>query len=265
MQEKRSGTLSSLPLPISVVLAKVQPLILDKSRGVREQLLKFLQFLPLGSVNGHANQFLLYIRAGMTHLAAEIRGSALDALRWLIAVTADEVVVCPGGWARTLRCFLVMLGWEAGNGVRGTTTAAKANSVSVSYGKVFGDPKSTVKQFSVLATFLEQGLGRNNNCDADNVDIAAMEFPLRHVSQHVISNRSDCFAHLNLFGSVRDNESQMYEDREDRQEFFKRCIWPSLSSGIENSKKEGGEIGRAAALLAKAVAENMSDFQEIDT
>ena len=194
----------------------------------------------------------------MTHLAAEIRWSALDALHWLISATGEEVVVCPGGWARTLRCFLVMLGWQAETGSKGTSFAP----VPISYGKMFGDPKSAVKQFNVLVAFLEQGLGRKNQNGFKDVNIAAIDFPLRHASQHVISKRSDCFAHLNLFGYIRDEESQMYEDREDRQKFFQLHIWPSLSSGIENSRKEGGEIGRAAALLAKTVAENISDFHE---
>ena len=229
---------------------------------MREHVLRLLRCLPPGSIAGHANQFLLYIRAGLTHLAAEIRSSALDILHWLLSVAGEEIVVSPGGWARTLRCFLVMLGWQSETGSKVATTSV--SPVTISYGKAFSDSKSTVKQFSVLAAFLERGLGRKDRMNAPDVSIAAEKFPLRHASQHIISNRSDCFAHLNLFGSIQGDESRMYEDREDRQRFFSLYIRPSLDSGIENSKKEGGEIGRAAAQLTKVIKDNMTGFQEIE-
>ena len=196
----------------------------------------------------------------MTHLAAEIRSSALDVLHWLLSVAGEEIVVSPGGWARTLRCFLVMFGWQANTGTK--VTATSGTPAMISYGKTFSDSKSIVKQFSVLVTFLERGLGRKDRTNVRDVSTAAEDYPLRHASQHLISQRSNCFAHLNLFGSVQDEESRMYEDREDRQRFFNLYIWPSLNSGIESSKKEGGEIGRAAAQVTKVIKENMADFQE---
>ena len=203
---------------------------------------------------GHASQFLLYTRAGMTHLAVEIRSSALDVFQWLLSVAGDEVVSCPGGWARTLRCFLIMFGWQ-------TEPGNKTTPLSIANGKISSDNKNLVKQLNILSSFLDQGLGGKDE-NLHHLQSAADSFPLRHVSQHMIPHRSNCFDHLNLFGSVRNEESQMYEDREGRQGFFETFIWPSLHAGIENARKEGGEVGRIAAALLKTIADNMADFRE---
>jgi pre-rRNA-processing protein IPI1 len=77
---------------------------------------------------------------------------------------------------------------------------------------------------------------------------------------HVISERSNAYAHLNLFGAARDEEAEMYEDREDRQRVFHERAEAAVVAGVEQAIKGGGELGRAAAALRKAVKEGMADY-----
>ncbi len=77
----------------------------------------------------------------------------------------------------------------------------------------------------------------------------------------MLPKRSNAFAHLNLFGSPRDEESEMYVEREDRQRIFQKRYYAIVSSGVEAAKREGGEVGRAAAGVAKVLAEGMEGFE----
>ena len=72
------------------------------------------------------------------------------------------------------------------------------------------------------------------------------------------------FAHLNLFGLPRDEESEMYMDTESRQRVFQNHFRPAIEAGIERAKKEGGEAGRLAAVLAKVIRDGMASYSSID-
>ena len=76
----------------------------------------------------------------------------------------------------------------------------------------------------------------------------------------MLPTRSNAFAHLNLFGPPRDEESEMYVNREERQRIFQKGFHATVSRGIEAAKREGGEVGRAAARVAKTLAEGMEGF-----
>src|SRR5690606_39247932 len=119
---------SPLPQPVSVILPALLPLFLDGSNGVRTQLLKLLSALPSADMEGHVSLLLPYIRAGMTHLAADIRFSSVEIMSWLVSVAGNEVVSSPGGWIKLLNCFLSMLGWH-------TEESSKWSSNRASYGK----------------------------------------------------------------------------------------------------------------------------------
>jgi pre-rRNA-processing protein IPI1 len=80
----------------------------------------------------------------------------------------------------------------------------------------------------------------------------------------IIPTRSNAFAHLNLFGSPRDEEGEMYIDREDRQRVFNRRFQAAVEKGTIEAKKEAGEAGRAAAILTKVLREGMKDFSGVD-
>lgn len=186
----------------------------------------------------------------MTHLAAEIRADALSMLEWLLEVVNDDVVTCPGGWVKTLKSFMSMMGWAVASTASKWTAASKA-----SFGK---SGKSFPRQLLVLAQFLKVGLVEAQE------DFAVKSIGMESYQNFMIPTRSNAFAHLNLFGSSRDEEGEMYIDREDRQRVFAKNFSAAVSGGVEIAKKEGGEAGRAAAVLAKLLKEGMADYSAFD-
>lgn len=237
-----------LPQPSSVIIPAVQRLILDGTKSVRQQLLKLLQILPQVDIASHADQLLLHTRAAMTHLSTEIRLFGLDVLEWLLQVAGDEVVSCAGGWVKMLKCFLSLLGWQS--------DASSKWSTGRSYGKA--DTKMQVRQMSVLTSFLRAGLSHTQS--VPSIDTNENDFPLWHTQHHILSERSNVYAHLNLFGAARDEEAEMYEDREDRQRVFHDRAEAAIVAGLEEATKAGGELGRAGAQLRKVTKEGMADF-----
>jgi len=242
-----------LQQPASVILPKLLPLILDGSNSVRAQLLKLLRTLPSHDVEEHIDQLLLYLRAGTTHLAADIRSSALDILGWALESAGQELVSCAGGWVKTLKCLLAMLGWQ------NEASAAAWSSSKASFGKAGTEGKALVKGLNTLAAILTAGLLSPKEDDLKSLEVVG--FPLWHVEQHLLSKRSSCLAHLNLFGAPRDEESEVYEDREDRQGIFHLRFQQAVGKGLENAKGEGGEVGRAAAGVRKVMVEGMKDYE----
>lgn len=243
-----------LPLPTAILFPKLLPLILDGSASVRTNLLKFLRLLPASDVADRAESALLYIRAGMTHLAAEIRTDALAVLEWMLEIAGEDFVSCPGGWVKTLKSFMSMMGWATSSGSSKWTSATKA-----SFGKA---GKAFPKQLLALAQFLKAGL-----VESDIIPVisgGSTMFPLIDVQRHMIPTRSNAYAHLNLFGSSRDEEGEMYIDKEDRQRVFHTRFQAAVQVGVENAKKEGGEAGRAAAVLTKVLKEGMADYSGAD-
>ena len=117
-----------------------------------------------------------------------------------------------------------------------------------------------VRQISVLASFLRTGLSHTQSVTA--VDTSVNDFPLWHTQHHMISERSNVYAHLNLFGAARDEEAEMYEDREDRQRVFHDRAEAAVIAGLEEATKAGGELGRASAQLRKVTKEGMADFHQ---
>ena len=217
---------------------------------MRQQLFKLLRVLPEAEIRNHADQLLLYTRAGMTHLAAEIRSYALDVLEWLLRAAGEEVVGCAGGWAKTLRCFLCLLGWQSDAASASDAWSAPRTSFS----QASGDAKVQAKQLNAFAAFLRAGLlpPPEESCPAD---APRSSFPLCHVQHHMLPQRCHAFASLNLFGAPRDDETEMYEDREDRLRVFRDKVEPAVVAGVEHAKRGGGELGRAAAQVRKVMAE----------
>ena len=246
----------STPLqqPVSVILPKLLPLILDGSNGVRAQLLKLFRTLPPDDVDEHLDQLLLYLRAGITHLAADIRSSALDILGWALEIGGQQLVACAGGWVKTLKCLLAMLGWPI------EASAAAWSSNKASFGKAGTEGKALVKALNSLAAILTAGLLPPKEDDVKSME--AVGFPLWHVEQHLLPKRTNSLSHLNLFGAPRDEESEVYEDREDRKRIFHPIFQQAIQKGLENAKGEGGEVGRAAAGVRKVVVEGMEDHEE---
>lgn len=230
----------------------MQRLVLDGSNAVRQQLLKLLQVLPQGDIASHADQLLLHTRAGMTHLASDIRTFNLDVLEWLLRVAGDEVVSCAGSWVKMLKCFLGLLGWQAESTGKWSATRA--------FGKTNADAKIQAKQISTLALFLKSGLVPSQK--SAPLATAGDSFPVWQTQHHLPAERSNAYAHLNLFGAARDEEAEMYEDREDRQRVFHERAEAAVVSGLEQATKGGGELGRAAAQLRRVIREGMADYND---
>ncbi|KAL1303809.1 hypothetical protein AAFC00_000271 [Neodothiora populina] len=242
-----------LPLPVATILPKIQPLVLDASKKAREQFLKLLRVLPVLQVRSHVDHMLLYVRAGMTHLASEIRMTALDALDWLLQIGPEEVVSCSGGWLKTLNSFMSLLGWQTAE-KSGKWSSTKAPA------KPGADSKLLVKQLAVLARFLSAGFKDAQDTTSASLEAARL-FPLCGCDASVLYARSTPFRNLNLFGAARDAESSMYDDAEARKRAFDEAALKAVARGISNAKKEGGEVGRAASGLEKVLVDGMGDYE----
>jgi pre-rRNA-processing protein IPI1 len=245
-----------MPQPVSLILPKLQPLILDGSNGVRSQLLKLLRALPRHDVEDHTAQLLPYVRAGMTHLAADIRLSSIDILSWLLETAGQDVVSCSGGWVKTISCFCSVLGWHADD-------TAKWSSNRPSFGKAGTEGKPMVKTLQCLADFLRTGMGDPTDSAAQEFvgSEAGWRFPLWDTQQHLIPKKSNPYGHLNLFGSARDEDTEMYEDRDGRIRVFVRTFQAQVQKGLEAARKEGGELGRYAAMAQKVLEEGFEGYE----
>lgn len=220
-------------------------------------------------------RMLPHVRAGMTHLAQDIGSSALDILQWALEVGGEELVACPGGWLKTMKSLLVMMGW------RGSSTAAAAEtshdsssnnhagwSSNSNKSAVFGqagskEGKILVKCVDTLSALLLAGLGVDEN-GKEEEEREVWGFPLSHTAQHMLPQRSNPYGYLNLFGPPRDEESAGYVYREDRQRVFARRFQLVIREGLAGLKKEAGEYGRAAAKAEKIVADCMRGFDQVE-
>ncbi|KAJ8611595.1 hypothetical protein MRB53_037898 [Persea americana] len=262
LQALPAGT--SLPEPgAAVVLTKLQPLMLDASSGVRNGTLKLLRMVPPTDVEREVEGLLLYTRAALTHLSAEVRVSGVEALDWLVETCASAVVGCKGGWWKTFNVLLGLLGWSAAPtassfatnaGLDGTHKSVQARDKSgwTSSGqtvtaKLGTNDKTIARQILVLGHFLAAGLTSKPAPSSAEQDAFAIMRP------HLLPTKPNAFAHLNLFGILRDEESEMYDDVEERTRVWENNFKPQVRAGLERARKEGGELGRAAVEVWKSV------------
>ncbi|OLN97267.1 Pre-rRNA-processing protein IPI1 [Colletotrichum chlorophyti] len=233
------------PVGTATVLSKLLPLISDASGPVRNQLLKLFRALPDAEVKHHAEKCIMYIRAGMTHLSADISNDSLSVLEWLLDVAEEETVGCPGGWVKTLNSFCALMGWTVKTST-GWTSAPKT-------GLRTKDAQSNARQIAVLARFLRAGL---------KPEVAAPSNPNAYNDNtYRIPRTPNPFSYLNLFGTRRDEEAEMYTDRESRQRVFHKRFLESFTRGVEQAKKEGGAMGRSAVAMDLALTEGMGEYE----
>lgn len=239
-----------------MILPSILPLVLDGNTSVRTQLLKLFRSFPAEEVEDHVSQLMPYIRAGMTHLAADIRVSSVEILSWLLSAAGNEVVSCAGGWIKTMNCFLSLLGWHS-------EESTKWSSNRASFGKAGSEGKPMVKALLAFSEFLRAGIGQEEEDGTDsesegNVNPPATvgwSFPLCQTSQHMLPSKSSPFAHLSLFGYPRNEEGEMYETREARYRVFSQKFQGPVARGIDAARKEGGDLGRASTVAAKVLKE----------
>lgn len=267
-----------LPEPASLVLPRLFPLLVDGSPAVRSQLLKLLQQFEPSEVRPQVANLSLYCRAAMTHLSADIRTYAVDVLAWLLRVAGPELVSCPGGWTKTMQCFLSLLGWsgpaqigtsagKVAKPISGQTGWTNMPSKTVRLGRDSGPSssnKALIKLLDVLALLLRTGL--HNPAATDELRQSSV-FPFWHTQNHLAPHRANPYAYLELFQSptsaqnddMINDDNKSYEDAADRRAVYLPLFHQAVRSGLDTCKKEGGEIGRSAAVVERVVAEGIAD------
>lgn len=254
---------SALPQPVSVLLPKLNPLILNGNNGVRTQVLRLLRALPPEDIEPHISHMLLYIRAGLMHLAADIRSSATDILLWAVeSCPNNELVSCAGGWVKTLKDLMTVLHWGApASSIKQPGLGANAwtSSRGPTLGNAGAEGNLPAKTLNALAAIIRAGLISEEATQVPHQ--SKWPFPLQHVEAHTLPTRPNAFARLNLFGAPRDEEGEMYVEREERQRIFHKRFRATIEAGVDAAKKEGGEVGRAAYRVGKAVKEGMEGFE----
>lgn len=228
------------------LLNKVLPLVSDSSTPVRAQLLKLLRTLPEAEVKHGAEHASMYIRAGMTHLSADISNDSLAVMEWLVEVAGSELVNCPGGWVKTLGTFCAMMGWAVSSSSGGWTSAARSSMKAK-------DAQTLAKQINALGRFLQTGFDdesseKENTCQYWDI-------------LYRIPRAPNAFEYLNLSGARRDEEGEMYSNREARQDVFYRRFLDAMNKGLDKAKKEGGATGRAASSMEKIMKDGMAGFE----
>ena len=246
----------TLPEPFGVMARQLLPLIYHESASVRAQLLKLFRVLPFGDVRDHVEQFIMHIRLGMTRIVPAIRMDSVETLSWLLDAAGEQAVSCAGGWAKLLKCFLAVFGWEASSSSKQPWTSQSLNLAKSPAG---GD-KIIARQLQVFGQFLRVGIAPPEEPSGDDSPFHHQTcYPLWDIEHHLLPMRSNCYGYLNLFGPQRDEEAEQFEDIEGRQSFLLR-YQPTIATSLEETKKHGGEPGRAAAVVHKVLTTAMASF-----
>lgn len=199
----------TLPEPTSEIVNKVKSLLISGSPAVRRNALSLLKSLRGQDFARHAADILTFVHIGMTHLAADIRSFAMEPLEWLLGIVPEEVVSCPGGWAKTLAAFIRSLAWKKSEGsVNGWTSHRDAGV------RPAKETQARTRQMNVLASFIRAGIAPPSPEDLAAAEAAATScFPYVGLRQNLLPERSNAYAHLHLFGPPPDEENEMYQDR----------------------------------------------------
>ncbi|KAI8632806.1 Rix1 complex component [Xylariaceae sp. FL1651] len=240
------------PVGTSTLLHKLLPLMSDSSGPVRSQLLKLLRQLPASEIRPHIERAMLYIRGTMTHLSQDIKDDGLNYMEWLLDAVGEDVVASPGCWVKPLKDFVSVLGWTITTTPSLETKGGWTSAPRTTFGsKRFG--QSFPRQMIVLAKLLEFGFKPEvPNPWTPNDWVRAIS---------IVPQTPDPFGYLGLFKPPRDEEGEIYRNREDRREIFMKRFMDAVEAGVDMAKKEGGTAGRAAAVLDQTLKEGMGDHE----
>jgi pre-rRNA-processing protein IPI1 len=109
------------------------------------------------------------------------------------------------------------------------------------------------RTLQALAEFVHAGIGQQSANAVKTGDATLhSDFPMWYSVQHQVPQKSNAFGYLNLFGMPK-YEAEMLEDCEDRRRVFDKTFRASVEMGLEAARREGGDVGRAAAVLTKAL------------
>lgn len=233
------------PMGSGAILNKVLPLISDTSTAVRQQLIKLLRALPARDITPNAKRISMFVRAGITHLSTDIRNDALGVLEWLLDVAGTELVICPGGWVKTLRSLCAMMGWSLSANKDGWSATAR--------GGIRGkDSQQYARQITVTAKFLQAGLQRDNEISREPQQV--------NEGIYRVARDSHVFDYLQLFDQNEDEDARSYLDPDDRRQVLSRRFLVSIQKGAEHARQEGGASGRAGTLLNGILRNGLDGF-----
>ncbi|KAI1379842.1 Pre-rRNA-processing protein IPI1 [Hypoxylon crocopeplum] len=241
------------PVGTPTLLQRLLPIMSDSSGPVRGQLLKLLRNLPADDIRPHVEKIMLYIRGTMTNISQEVKDDGLNYLEWLLDVAGEDVVSGAGCWVKPLRDFMSVLGWTvkiapATAAKSGWTSAPRTTFGAKKYGQSFP------RQMLVLAKFLEVGFKPGMPTPWAPNDWFG------NISR--VPRTPDPFGYLGLFKPPRDEDGEVYRNREDRQDVFHKRFRAAVEAGVDMAKKEGGMAGRAAATLDQALRDGMDDYEQ---
>ncbi|KAI1392424.1 Rix1 complex component [Hypoxylon trugodes] len=241
------------PVGTSTLLHKLLPMMSDSSGPVRGQLLKLLRNLPADEVRPHVEKIMLYIRGTMTNISQEVKDDGLNYMEWLLDVAGEDVVSSAGCWVKPLRDFMSVLGWTVKSTPATTTKSGWTSAPRTTFGsKKYG--QSFPRQMLILSKFLETGFKSGSptpwtNDWSNNIGC--------------VPRTPDPFGYIGLFKPPRDEEGEIYRNREDRQDIFQKRFRAAIEVGADMAKKEGGMAGRAAATLDQVLKDGMGDYEQI--
>lgn len=240
------------PVGASSLLQKLLPMMPDTSKSVRGQLLKLLQHLPDVEIRPHVVRIMLYIRSAMTHISHEVKDDGLNYLEWLLDVAGPDVVASPGCWVKPLRDLISVLGWAIQSPPDIAIKGGWTNAPRTTFGaKKYG--QSFPRQMLVLSKFLEHGLKSES----------PISWNSNNWFQHLdrVPKTPDPYGYMGLFKPPRDEDGEIYRNREDRQAIFCLRFLKAVCAGADMAKKEGGAAGRAAAILDQTLRDGIEGHE----
>ncbi|MCJ1467218.1 rRNA processing protein [Pseudocyphellaria aurata] len=228
------------------LLPKLLQLTLVVNHQVRREAVVVLSLIPPEQAAEYVEQMLPFVRAGLTHLAANIAATSLELLDWLIKSCGEQLVSCRGGWVKTLKCFLVMLRW---------TSEAKTSGWVFNRSSVGKQASSLARCLQVLAAFLETGLRRPKE-DCAKVPIFPIVSTLGTISPTATATT---FSYLDLFGEVPDNDNAECNDVDTRKRVVAESFQIPLGKGLAALLEDGGHVGAAAWQAVENLQMGMTD------
>lgn len=264
---RKEGDDAAAELPVAAnYLPRVLPLTLDESAGVRQLARELLRGMPgQQEVELHAEQVLLYVHSGMTHLSAGIRADSSALLDWLLGVCGSRVVELGDvGWGRTIEGFLGLIGWDGF--VQGRKSQG-GNGCLLQGGGMKDDGRTRAKHLAVFAEFLSHGLTDEHELqdqlnrmgdEAPNGSCIAESLPWwSFAGQNMLPRTANPYGYLNLFDDEYDSAIGTGRvggagDQEARLRSL--ILWrSSLMKGVTAARQEGGEVGRSVGRLEKLI------------
>lgn len=238
---------------MSTIITALTPLMLDTSQLVRTHLLALLKLLPREQVAMYIPKILLFVNSATTHITEDIRADSTKFLEWAIGVDR-EGAFGGGGWGNSLRGIAGCLGWTGG-GVKAVIPKGK-------------ETKIVLQHLGTLKAVLEAGLASCDNKEQDGNRIRGSGLLHGNSESHMVPNRSNVYAYLNLFSTPSANNSGGSsgeigtagsgpmamvgepEDVDSRRRYLTdgpgKGVLAVLKMGLSSLKKDGGEVGRAA-------------------